>query len=82
MMGEVFIDLDRAVFGVDGLKPAPGMSGGFCSGRALAQEEDVGRDFRSGIAFEGGIGKADRAEQVGALGEIGCGCVSSCLSIV
>ena len=57
------------------------MAGGLLAGRALLQEENVGRDFRAGIGLERRVGKADRAEQVGAVGQI-ARIVASCLSIV
>src|SRR5580658_3786059 len=47
------------------------MTGTRFSGSALAQEENVGRDFRAGIALECDIGKADCTDQVGTLREIG-----------
>ena len=68
--GVIFVDRDRAVGAVDGLKPAPGMARRLRAGRALAKEQNVGRDFRSRIALERGVRQPYRAQQIGMFGQM------------
>jgi hypothetical protein len=46
------------------------MARGKHAGGALAQEQDIGRDFRSRIGLEGGVRQPYRAQQVGMVGQV------------
>ena len=71
MTGKIFIDGDGAVLRFDVAEFAPCLPGSDFSMPALAQEKNVGCHLGPGVALECGIGKAYRAREVRAIGEIG-----------
>ena len=70
MAHEIFVDGNRAVLRLDGREVEPCVWACRRSGRALLQQQNIGRDFRAGVGLEGGIGEPDGADEVGAVGEI------------
>ena len=74
--GEVFVDDDGSVLGVDRGHPVPRVPGRGLAGKALAQEQDVGHHAGAGVALERGGRKADRPQQVSLLRQVGAGLIA------
>ena len=70
MLGEILIDEVISALDLDLFQPHPAVAFKRLAGHFLAQEQDVRHHFCSGVLLECRLRQADRAQQVGALGEV------------